>query len=158
MACAWLNLGSQLRRLVPGFSPRRTDFNPRLAHAGYVVGRLVLRQALLRVIPSSFINYNSRNAPYSSIIRGRSRGPIWGCSTQGNLPRSTPRIKKWNNFGHLEILGQKIEKKNESTKEGKKTDEESDKEMNKESEKEKWIMKERWGKWGKESLSIEVWW
>jgi hypothetical protein len=98
-----------------------------------VVNRVALGQALLREIPSSLNNYHSRNAPYSSIIRGRSRGPIWGCSAQGRLPHSTPRVKKWNNFGRLEISCQKIE----STKQGKKKDEESDKEMNIENEKDK---------------------
>jgi hypothetical protein len=100
-----------------------------------MVGRVVLGQALLRAIAPSLINYRSRNAAYSSIIRGRSRGLIWGCSTQGRLARSTPRVKKWNNFGHLGRSGQKIEKKNEATKEGRKGVEESYKEMNKESEK-----------------------
>lgn len=50
MTCAWLNLESQLRRLVVGFSPLGTGFSSKLVHAGCVVGRIALEQDLLRAI------------------------------------------------------------------------------------------------------------
>jgi hypothetical protein len=46
-----------LRRLVGGLSPRKPGFDPGSVHVGFVVDKMALGQAFLRVLQFSAVNF-----------------------------------------------------------------------------------------------------
>jgi hypothetical protein len=82
------------RRLAAGFTPRRSGFEPRSDHVGFLVDK-VTRASFLRVLCFPLPILIPPNVSYSPAIRGGYNRPISDRSTKWTQSHPTPRkIKK----------------------------------------------------------------